>query len=330
MAARDATPKVSLILPMFNEGPNVDETLQRVLALEEKLGGPLEVIPVNDGSTDDTLERLKAFAKKEKRVRPTGYPKNRGRGKALRTGFAVARGEYIVSLDADLSYDPAQIPELVALLEKEPDLDAVLPSAYMPGGGTEGVAPMRLAISKAGNKFLSFFWPQTVYTSTCIFRAYRGSSLRRLDLESDGKEIHLEILSKAFALGYRMREVPSVLRSRKKGTSKFRFRRTAFTHLLFSLLEKPGFLFGFGGALLLVLGIAACAYLVYLWQTVGVNPERPLFTIMTVLVLGGMQLFSFGVLSLLIVNLRREIYRTQRENLELKELLLELVEKRGE
>src|SRR5262245_31699603 len=104
MAERDV-PHVSLVIPMFNEGPNVDDTLTRVLALEEELGS-LEIVPVDDGSTDDTRERLDAFAKKDPRVRPTGYPNNRGRGKALRTGFAAARGELVVSLDADLSYDP--------------------------------------------------------------------------------------------------------------------------------------------------------------------------------------------------------------------------------
>jgi len=80
--------------------------------------------------------------------------------------------------------------------------------SYMPGGGVKNVPLLRLWISKLGNKILRYTMPNRIYTSTGIFRAYRRKVLDSLELESDGKEIHLEILSKALALGYRVKENP--------------------------------------------------------------------------------------------------------------------------
>ena len=106
--------------------------------------------------------------------------------------------------------------------------------------------------------------PNRIYTSTGIFRAYRKKVLDSLEIESDGKEIHLEILSKALALGYRVKESPAILTSRKKGKSKFKFRKTAISHLVFSVFEKPVIIFGFVGLLTLAIGFLIGMYIVYL------------------------------------------------------------------
>ena len=203
-------------------------------------------------------------------------------------------------------------------LGTEPDIDFVLASPYMPGGGVQNVPFLRLWISKLGNKILRFAMPNRIYTSTGIFRAYRRKVLDSLELESDGKEIHLEILSKALALGYRVKEMPAILTGRKKGRSKFKFRKTTLTHLVFSVFEKPMIIFGFIGLVTLGIGFLIGIYIAYLRFSGELTAGRPLITFAILLILGGIQILSFGFIAIQIVSLRREILRIQKENLELR------------
>jgi dolichol-phosphate mannosyltransferase len=309
---------LSIVIPMFNEADNAETTLNRVKEALAPFQGTFELIAVDDGSTDNTRVLLERLAEKDPNIRFVSYPKNRGRGKALRTGFKAATGEIVVSIDADLSYDPCYIRDLVEPLRTDPDVDFVLASPYMPGGGVRDVPFLRLWISKLGNKILRFTMPNRIYTSTGIFRAYRRDVLECLDLESDGKEIHLEILSKAVATGYRVKEIPAVLTSRKKGKSKFKFRKTAISHLVFSFFEKPMIVFGFLGMLALIVGCVMGFYVAYLRFAGLLTPNRPLVTFALLLILGGIQILSFGFIAIQILSLRREILRVQKGNKELK------------
>ncbi len=309
---------LSIVIPMFNEADNVETTVKRVEESLASFQGDYEIVAVNDGSLDNTLEILKKIASQNGIVKVVSYEKNAGRGMALRTGFKEAKGDLVVSIDADLSYDPGYIPEFAETLRREKDIDLILASPYMPGGGVRDVPFLRLWISKLGNKILRFTMPNRIHTSTGIFRAYRRRVLDSLELESDGKEIHLEILSKAIALGYRVKEIPAILTSRKSGKSKFKFRKTALSHLAFSAFEKPMILFGFIGLLTLGIGLLIGVYVAYLRFTGGLTPGRPLITFVILLILGGVQMLSFGFIALQIVSLRREILKIQKENLDLK------------
>ena len=309
---------LSIIIPMYNEAENVEATLRRV---EEALGsfeGTYEIIAVNDGSLDNTLEILNRLAEQDGKLKIVSYPNNMGRGMALRKGFKESSGEIIVSIDADLSYYPNYIIDFVETLRAEQDIDFVLASPYMPGGGVQNVPVLRLWVSKLGNKILRLAMPNRIYTSTGIFRAYRKKVLDSLELESDGKEIHLEILSKALALGYRVKESPAILTSRKRGKSKFKFKKTAISHLVFSVFEKPMIIFGFIGLLTLAIGLLIGLYIAYLRFLGDLTPGRPLITFALLLILGGIQILSFGFIAIQIVSVRREILRIQKENLELR------------
>jgi len=309
---------LSIIIPMFNEAENVESTLRKVEEALLPYKGSFEIIPVNDGSGDDTLQILERIAAKNGKIKVTSYPRNFGRGKALRTGFKASSGEIIVSIDADLSYSPNYIMDLVEALNGDRDIDLVLASPYMPGGGVENVPFSRLWVSKFGNKILRFAMPNRIYTSTGIFRAYRRTVLDSLELESDGKEIHLEILSKAIALGFRVKEFPAILTSRKKGRSKFKFKKTAVSHLVFSVFEKPMMIFGLLGLMTIGVGSLVGLYVAYLRVSGELTPGRPLITFALLLILGGIQILSFGFIAIQIVLLRREILRIQKENLDLK------------
>jgi dolichol-phosphate mannosyltransferase len=309
---------LSIIIPMFNEAENVEATISRVKEALASFNGTYEIVAVNDGSTDNTFEILNRLAEQDKKLKIVSYAKNFGRGMALRKGFQESKGEIVVSIDADLSYDPHYINDLLETLRSEQDIDFVLASPYMPGGGVQNVPFLRLWISRLGNKILRFAMPNRIYTSTGIFRAYRRKVLDSLELESDGKEIHLEILSKALALGFRVKEIPAILTSRKKGRSKFKFRKTTLTHLVFSVFEKPMIIFGFIGLVTLGIGFLIGIYIAYLRFSGDLTPGRPLITFALLLILGGIQILSFGFIAIQIVSLRREILRIQKENLELK------------
>ena len=299
--------QISVIIPMFNEEENAEDTIARITRTLELDGRPFEIIPVNDGSRDDTLAVLDSIAARNNHVRVVSYWKNGGRGKAIRYGLKASRGEYITTIDADLSYDPKYITEMTKVLDEERDIDVVLASPYMEGGRTEGVPKDRLFISRAGNKILQLAIPEKIHTLTCIVRCYRRQVVESLDLESDGKEIHLEILSKVLAMGYRVKEIPATLTSRKKGRSKFAFRATALSHILFTIFERPSLLFGFIGIFLALIGVGLGVYVLVLYLGAVLNPNRPLITLMILFTLGGIQILSFGFLASQIHYLRKEV-----------------------
>ena len=145
--------------------------------------------------------------------------------------------------------------------------------------------------------------------------------IQSVELESNGKEIHLEILSKLAALGYNIKEIPATLRARKKGRSKFRLKATALSHLRFSFYERPMMVFGLLGAFSLVFGFIIGVFLLAQYWHGRLNPDRPLMTVLVVLLLGGVQILAFGFLAIQILALRKEIYILQRENKQIQSKL---------
>ncbi len=250
---------LTIIAPMFNEEESIGETVRRVREAMAAFAGTWELVMVDDGSTDGSRARAEAEAASDPRVRVVGYTPNAGRGRALRTGFAVARGRCVVTVDFDLSYDPSHVLRMHEALARDGGPDVVLVSAYMPGGTSEGVSWKRLLPSRLGNWLLRFAWPKQVYTSTCIVRGYRREALGKLALTEDGKEIHLEILSQAFDRGLRVEEIPGHMRARTRGKSKARLGGTIGSHLGFLARRRPGLCLGV--ALLAAAGLALAFWL---------------------------------------------------------------------
>jgi dolichol-phosphate mannosyltransferase len=311
-----AAPELTIIVPMKDEEAVVADTTARLGKAAEALVGPAwEIVLVDDGSTDRTHTIASDLAAKDRRIRLETHSRNHGRGRALRTGFAAASGKIVMSVDADLTYDESHVGLLYRALVGDPETDVVLGSAYMPGGRVEGVSARRLIPSKVGNWIISFALEGRVYTSTCVLRAYRKEVLDAIDLESDGKDIHLEILERVWAAGYRVKEVPATLRGRKKGQgrSKSTFFPTVKSHLAFSFVTRPMVAFGAGGLGMVLAGIATGIYITWLWYHGRLNSDRPLIILMVLLILGGSQLLSFGFVALQIAELRREMGRVQRD-----------------
>lgn len=231
---------LSIVAPMYNEEDNVLSTFSRLKNVLEPEGINWEIIFVNDGSTDKTFVNALELAKKEPRLKVIGYEKNTGAGKALREGFKAAQGEYIISVDFDLSYSAEQVLNLYKTLSSRPDLDALFGSCYKKGGRVEGVDSWRLFVSWLGNVVLSIVFGGRVHTVTCVFRGYKKNIIKSLILSLDTKDIHLEILAQLISRKKKIAEIPAVLRVRKKGKSKFRFWKTSKNHLRFIFLYFLG------------------------------------------------------------------------------------------
>ena len=304
--------ELSIIAPMYNEAENIENTISSIQKTMKDFKKPWELLFINDGSCDDTLKIAQEWELKTDNLRVITYPVNHGRGRAIRTGFNNATGKFIITTDFDLSYSPDHILKIYKELSDNSQMnDVILGSAYMKGGKTIGVSPLRLYISRIGNKILEYAFPQKFKTTTCVLRGYKAKVLNSLNLQSDRKEIHLEILSKVCALGYNVKEIPAILTSRKVGKSKFKFRKTAFSHILFSLFEKPILIFGVIGASLSLLGFLMGLYIIWLQQIGGLSTNRPLISLMILLLVVGSQFFCFAFIASQNNYLRNEIYRLQ-------------------
>jgi dolichol-phosphate mannosyltransferase len=305
--------EISIIAPMYNEESNVENTFHQIAGFMENNQIAWELIFVNDGSTDNSLE--KANSLKDKRLKIIGYPVNQGRGKALRTGIDYASGDIIVTIDFDLSYDVSHISRMVQTLEREPTVDAVLVSPYMKGGKTIGVTRKRLFFSKLGNLILKHSFAEKINTTTCVVRAYRKKAIKSIMLESNDKEIHLEILTKLLALGYRIKEIPGILTSRKHGNSKSKIMPIVLSHLKFFAFEKPFVIFGFIGILFNIIGFVFGLLLVYrrLVTEIDFGFLAKIISpnVVIIFTFVGLLLVAFGFMGIQINLLRKEIYKLQ-------------------
>ncbi|MCP3931229.1 MAG: glycosyltransferase family 2 protein [Bacteroidetes bacterium] len=256
--------KLSIIIPVYNEEGGIEATIDELERYMKDYSGcsRWELILVNDGSSDSTLKVINSIKQTKPWLKIVDLVNNFGRGKALRRGLEESTGDIIVSLDADLSYAPNHIERMVEKLVNN-NADLVLASAYGSGGTVKSVPFIRLWISRLGNMILSFMYGENITVLTCIARAYRKTFIERLDLHSNNKDIHLEILYKAKMLGAKILEVPGDLKWRKnkvvalekqkKRRSTLKFRRTSRSHFFFALLNRPGMIYFVPGSILFVI-----------------------------------------------------------------------------
>lgn len=298
-----AAPEVSLVMPMYNEAAVIGRNLAELAGALPAFAASWEIVLVDDGSTDGSADAARLAAGADGRIRILSYPQNRGRGYALRQGIAASRGAAVVTTESDLTWGSGIVARLHGALLST-GADAVVASPYLPGGGYRNVPFRRRALSRAGNKLLGLALGGRVTMASGMTRAYRGDVVRSLDLAADDKEIHLEILSKLFALGARVTEIPATLAWEDKGAgarsgrSTFRAGRFVLTHLLFSFEEYPFLLFGGLGGLLLLLGAAIGGGALLLSLRGVAVGGRPMTIGAVLLILFGLQVMLFSFLAL--------------------------------
>jgi glycosyltransferase involved in cell wall biosynthesis len=193
-------PKLSVVMPVFNERNTIDEIIHRVLAVPIRI----ELIVVDDGSTDGTRERLVEL-QRERGFVLLLQPRNQGKGAALRAGFDRATGDIVIIQDADLEYSPEEYPQLIELICLG-RADVVYGSRFL------GRHRVFLFTHYAGNRLLTLITNvlyNTMLTDmeTC-YKAMRLEVLRSFRLQSNGFGIEPEITAKIFKRRYRVYEVP--------------------------------------------------------------------------------------------------------------------------
>lgn len=245
--------KISVVCPFFNEEDIIESSAKRMIANLESQFPDWELILVNDGSKDDSVANLlAALPPDEERVRVLSCPVNQGRGRALKNGIDAAAGDIVVTTEIDCSWGD-DIPKRLVQELLEKNLDVVIASPHMKGGGLVNVPLNRVIITKMGNLLINSFFSSGVTMSTGMTRAYRREIIQPLVVTENGKEFHLEVLLKLRTLRFRIGEIPAVLewqdhklsKSGKGGTRKSstRLLKTMGTHLRFLAVAQPRSLF---------------------------------------------------------------------------------------
>ncbi|NJM05338.1 glycosyltransferase family 2 protein [Candidatus Gracilibacteria bacterium] len=226
-------PDLSLIIPCYNEAEGIAAMHTRLAAVVPQLRAhsKLELILVDDGSSDNTYQLLQSAFVSWPEVRIVQHERNRGLGQALRTGFVHARGAIVVTCDSDGTYPFSEIPALLGLLR--PGVDIVTASPYHPAGGIENVPAYRVWLSKSASQLYRMIVGRGIHTYTAMFRAYRREVIERIPTTADGFLMVTQLLVEAILAGYQVVEYPTVLRVRQYGQSKAKVLRITRSHLAY-------------------------------------------------------------------------------------------------
>ncbi len=203
-------PLLSVVIPAYDEEPNVEACYRELVDVLAPLGQPFEVIFVDDGSTDGTFALLARLAEADGRIRALRLRKNAGQTAALAAGFRAARGDVVVTLDADLQNDPRDIPTLLGAL---PGCDAVW------GWRVSRQDPWTKRVaSRTANAVRQHFTRDGVHDTGCPLKVFRRAALDRLTLY---RGMHRFLAALLQMEGFRVREVPVRHRPRHAGHSKY-------------------------------------------------------------------------------------------------------------
>jgi glycosyltransferase involved in cell wall biosynthesis len=294
---------ISVVVPLLNEEASLEELHREITAALEPRDEPFEVLFVDDGSTDGSLAVLQRLHDVTDNVVVVHLRRNFGKAAALQAGFLEARGETIVTIDADLQDDPAEIPQLLAKLDESFDL--------VSGWKTRRNDPVaRRLFSRIFNWTTGFISGVRLHDVNCGLKAYRAEVVQGMRLYG---ELHRFIPVLAAYQGYRVAEIPVNHRARQHGRSRYgpeRYLRGFFDLLSVTFMGRyryrPLHLFGGVGLLMGAIGFMILLYLSVLWlwgQGIG---GRPLFFLGVLLEVVGIQLVSLGLLSELITSQHEE------------------------
>jgi glycosyltransferase involved in cell wall biosynthesis len=298
---------LSAVVPAYNEEESVEAFYKVLVPNLSKLDSNYEVVFVDDGSTDSTLQILKKLSAKDKHVRIYSFRKNHGKAEALTLGFQMANGDFVVTLDADLQDRPEEIHKLLEKLKEGYDLVS---------GWRKNRKDSKLFInlpSKLFNFLAGAFWGLKLKDYNCGLKAYTRKAAKSLNLYG-GRQRFIPLL--LYQNGFRVTEIPVEHEKRLHGKSKYGPTKSLkefpdmFTMIFLSKYAKnPLHFFGYIGSVVSAIGFLILIYLTilhFLGQKIG---DRPLLTLGMLLVLAGFQVLFTGFLADLILH----IVQTGRE-----------------
>jgi glycosyltransferase involved in cell wall biosynthesis len=309
------TLQVSVVVPVYNEVESVPHLLEAIAQVLRTEGLAYEIVAVDDGSTDGTTALLKQLAQDRSDLRAVLLRRNYGQTAAMAAGFHHAQAPVIVTLDGDLQNDPADIPNLLAKLEEGYDLV----SGWRKN--RQDAALTRLLPSKLANGLISKVTGVALHDYGCSLKAYRAELLADMNLYG---ELHRFLPALAFIEGAKIAELPVNHHARRFGSSKYGLSRTfrvlmdlMTIYFMKRFLTRPMHAFGWFGLISTVVGLGLGLHLTYLKLFLGESiGHRPLLSLAVLLVLGGLQLFCFGLVAELLMRTYhesqgRQIYRVR-------------------
>ena len=290
----ELSPQLSYVIPLLNESPSLAELYRRIREASESLGRTFEIVFVDDGSTDDSFAVLKELHLKDGRVRVLRFGKNRGKSDALEAGFRAARGEVVVTMDADLQDDPSEVPRMLEALAQG-DYDMV--SGWKQDRRDRAE---RRVLSRIFNWVTRTFSGIPLHDFNCGFKVYRKVVTDHLSVYG---EMHRFLPVMAHWQGFRVGELGVVHHARRHGTSRYgagRILKGLFDFVTVMFLVKfekrPLHLFGAIGLMCLLLGGGISVFFVLQWMFGAPMYLRPIMIGGWVLILVGVQFFSMGLL----------------------------------
>jgi len=226
--------KLSIIIPAYNESDSVKHTSAQLRPVIEQLQETydVEVLFVNDGSSDNTEKLLQDEFADTDYAHVISYKRNKGLGGAVRTGFKHAQGDLIVTTDFDGTYDFTTIPDILEYF-KDDKVDMVTASPYHPQGGVVGVPQYRLLFSSGASLIYRILVNPRIHCWTALFRAYRRPVIVNTDFKDNGFLFGTELMVNAIRGGANVKEYPTVLNSRAFGQSSIRIAQVTKSHLIY-------------------------------------------------------------------------------------------------
>lgn len=227
---------ISIVVPCYNEVDGIPQLKERLLPVAERISArhPVELIFVDDGSTDETFCALSEAFGTLPNCRVIKHPRNLNLGAAVRTGIAESSGDWIANMDSDCTYDPQMLEPMIAAMETGADLVTVSP--YHPAGAVDGVPGYRLALSKGLTFLYRVVLRKRIFTFTAMNRIYRRDICVRIESPASDFTAIAEMMIKALKQDLRVVEIPAVLSVRRFGESKLKTGRVIRAHLL--LLQR--------------------------------------------------------------------------------------------
>lgn len=305
LSGESDAPEISVFLPVYNEEPNLPPLHAKLDEALRKLGRSAEIVFVDDGSTDGSLEVLREIAAKDARVRVVALKRNYGQTAAMAAGIDAARGRVLIPMDADLQNDPADIVRLLDKLDEGYDVV----SGWRKNRQDKLVT--RKIPSMIANKLISWIGGVPLHDYGCSLKAYRRESLQDVKLYG---EMHRFIPIYASWVGARVAEIPVEHHARTMGKSKYGLSRTL--KVVFDLMTikfmasyqtKPIYVFGSFGMLAFLISILAGLYaliLKLLHKADFIQTPLPILAIVMFAV--GIQFLLMGLLAEMLVRTYHE------------------------
>ncbi len=291
---------MSVVIPAMNEEGNIPALHRAIADVLEATGITFELILVDDGSTDGTWQAIEALSARDRRVIGLRHRRNFGKARGLATGFAAASGELVLTMDADLQDDPAEIPRFLAKLDEGFDL--------VSGWKQRRQDPLGKTLpSRVFNATVRAVSGVPLHDFNCGFKIYRADVVRTIRLYG---ELHRFTPVLAHAEGFRVGELPVRHHPRRWGTSKYGWSRLikGFLDLLTVTFlteyrQRPMHVLGVPGVVALatggLIGLWLTAEKILTGASIG---NRPLLLLAVLLVLVGVQFFGLGLLGELLVH----------------------------